>query len=305
MFLAVVIFLAGLATLLWGSDKLVDSAVEIARRRGLSTFFIGVTVISVGTSVPEIAITAISAFNRAGDLVVGNIMGSEIAQITLAVGIVALISPITGERDNVMLYGGGMIAAMVIMLFALSGTGIISMHEGLLMMLTYVFFLYLMYHSAGGAEVVEGIDVQQSEHVYLFLLAGLVAVPLGAHFMVDAGIEIAEILGVPQFLIGMLTGLGTTIPEIAVAGLAAYRQTHGISAGSLLGSNITDPLFSIGMAGFVADVAVTNLAGVMQTGFYMVAVSTFVVGVFAWKERVDRRMGFVCVLLYIPALLFL
>lgn len=305
MLLSIVIFIAGLATLLWGSDKLVDSAVEIAKRRGMSTFFIGVTVISIGTSVPEIAITVISAFNQAGDIVVGNIMGSEIAQITLAVGVVALISPITGERDNVMLYGGGMIAAMVIMLFALSGSGVISTREGLLMMLTYVFFLYLMYHSQGGAEVVEGVEVEHSEHVYLFLVLGLIAVPLGAHFMVDAGITLAEVLGVPQFLIGMLTGLGTTIPEIAVAGLAAYRHTHGISAGSLLGSNITDPLFSIGMAGFVADVAVTDIASVMQTGFYMVGVSTFVVAVFAWQERIDRRAGFLCILLYIPALLFL
>jgi cation:H+ antiporter len=173
------------------------------------------------------------------------------------------------------------------------------------MVLVYVFFLYFMYNSQGGEEVVEGVDIEHGKHPYLFLVLGLIAVPVGAHLMVESGIEIARLLGVPQFLVGQLTGLGTTIPEIAVAGLAAYRQTAGISAGSLLGSNITDPLFSLGVAGFVADVSVTDIAQVTSAGMYMIAVSTFVIVVFAWRERISRPMAILCILLYLPSIFLL
>lgn len=308
------LFLGGLVVLLWGGDKLVDSATVIAKRHGLSQFFIGVTVISIGTSVPEIAVTVVSAVQGAGDLVVGNIIGSETAQITLAIGVVSLIAPITGKTRDIVMYGGSMLAAMVIMIFALNagvdGTflfneGMITRAEGILMVLVYVFFVAVMYTTQGGEEVVEGVDVQQQSYVWTFLVLGLIAVPAGAQMLVDGGVALATVLGVPQYLIGLLTGLGTTIPEIAVAGLAAWRQTAGISAGSLLGSNITDPLFSLGIAGLVADVQVTDLMRVTNSGLYMVAVSTVIVGYFAVRGKIDRWFAVVCILLYIPALLLL
>lgn len=297
-----IIFIAGLTALLAGADRLVDGAVYIARKHGVSTFFIGVTVISIGTSIPEIAVTVISAMEGAGDIVVGNIIGSETAQITLAVGVVALLAPITSDRDDVMLYGGSMIAAMVILLFAIE-SGTITMLESVFMMGTYAFFLYFMYTFDGGSEVIDEIDITPMTYPYFWVLVGLVAVPLGAHFMVQAGVTIAEQIGVPQFLIGQLTGIATTIPEIAVAGLAAYRGTAGISAGSLLGSNITDPLFSIGVAGFVADVVITDLGSVLTAGIYMTAVSGFIIAVWAWQEGIDRRMAILCLLLFIPSLI--
>lgn len=312
----ILVFLLGLVVLLWGGDKLVDSATALALRYGLSPFFVGVSVISIGTSIPEIAVTLLSAIAGAGDIVVGNIIGSEVAQITLAVGIVALIAPIASKRKDVMMYGGSMIAAMVIMVLALNSggasttlglfeSGLITRFEGILMVLVYIFFLYFMYNSQGGEEILEGVEVEQQEYLWTFLFLGLVLVPVGAHFMVDAGVTLAELLGVPQYLIGLLTGLGTTIPEIAVAGLAAYRQTAGISAGALLGSNITDPLFSLGIAGLVADVAVTDIAQINVSGMYMIGVSTLVVGYFAWRERIDRPFAVLCILLYLPALVLL
>ncbi|MCJ7429216.1 MAG: sodium:calcium antiporter [Candidatus Nanohaloarchaeota archaeon QJJ-5] len=300
MLIETLLFLIGLGTLLLGADRLVDAAVALAKDYGVSTFFIGVTVISIGTSIPEIAVTIVSAMNSAGDIVVGNIIGSETTQITLAVGIVALIAPITSKRKDVMMYGGTMVAAMVIMLFAIH-SGRITVFESLFMMLTYVFFLYFMYATDGGEEIAEEAEKEVMNHRYFWLVVGLVAVPIGAHLMVESGIVIAEQLGVPQFLIGQLTGIATTLPEIAVAGLAAYQGTAGVSAGSLLGSNITDPLFSIGVAGFVADVIIQNQQAVMSAGIYMVAVSAFVVGIWSWREGIDRPTALLCILLFLPS----
>src|SRR6056297_2794601 len=111
MLVELALFVVGLAALVVGSDRAVTAAAEVAKFYGISPFFIGVTLISVGTSVPEMVTSVYGAWYGAGDIVVGNIVGSETAQITLAIGIVALISPIVTGRRNVMTYGGAMVLA--------------------------------------------------------------------------------------------------------------------------------------------------------------------------------------------------
>lgn len=295
------LFVAGMALLLYGAHRVVHDGSRLALYYGVSTFFIGITVISIGTSVPEMATSMFSAWYGAGDIVVGNIVGSEIAQITLAIGIVALIAPIVATRKNVMVYGGGMLVAMIIMILVLED-GVIIRSEGFLMMFSYVFFLYHMYTTEGGEEVVEDVDGEPWNPVRAVpgLLLGLALVAVGGHLMVTNGVEVARLLNVPEYLIGLLSGLGTTLPEIGVAGLAAYRGKDGISAGSILGSNITDPVFSLGIGTLVADIAVTDPSGVLLSAGYMFAVSTLVIGMFYWQEGIDKHAAILCILLYLP-----
>lgn len=295
------LFLLGMAVLLYGADKVVDAGSELALYYGVSTFFVGVTVISIGTSIPEITTSVFSAVYGAGDIVVGNIIGSETAQITLAIGIVALIGTITASRRNVMVYGGGMVVAMVIMMLTLTD-GIVMRSEGVLMMLTYVFFIYHLYTTEGGEEVMEELDGRERpEKAVPWIVAGIIMVIAGGHLMVSYGIELAQLFDIPQYLIGFLTGLGTTIPEIAIAGLAVHRGRAGISAGSLFGSNITDPVFSLGAGAVVAEVSVADPGAVMASATYMLLVSLIVVGLFYWQEEVDRRTAILCILLYLPS----
>jgi cation:H+ antiporter len=109
---------------------------------------------------------------------------------------------------------------------------------------------------------------------------------------------------VSEFLVGVLTGLGTTTPEIFVAGLAAHRGDAGISVGAILGSNITDPVFSLGVGALVADVVVTDLGSVRVSAAYMLVVSLVVLGLFYWRRGIDRRAALVCLALYLPSFLF-
>ncbi len=297
-----VLFIAGMALLLYGAHRVVHDSSRLALYYGVSTFFIGITVISIGTSVPEMATSVFSAWYGAGDIVVGNIVGSETAQITLAIGIVALIAPIVATRKNVMMYGGGMIVAMIIMILVLED-GVIIRSEGFLMMFSYVFFLYHMYTTEGGEEVVEDVDGEPRgpRTAVPGLLVGLALVAVGGHLMVTNGVEVARLLNVPEYLIGLLSGLGTTIPEIGVAGLAAYRGHDGISAGSILGSNITDPVFSLGIGALVAEITVSDPTGVLRSAGYMLAVSIVVIGMFYWREEIDAKAAVLCILLYLPA----
>ena len=296
------LFLLGLALLVVGADRAVRAAAELALAYGVSTFFIGVTVISVGTSVPEMTTSVYGALYGAGDVVVGNIVGSEVAQITLAIAVVALVSPIVTARRNVLTYGGAMVLSMVVMVLTLDD-GVIGRSEGVLMMLAYVQFVYIIYTGEGGEEVAEEVleEPERPAHAVPWILVGLAMVVVGGHLLVTGGAEVARSLGIPEYTVGLLAGLGTTAPEIVVAGVAAREGSGGISVGAILGSNITDPVFSLGVGALVADVAVTDLAAVTASMTYMLAVSVVVLAILYWRRGIDRPAALLCLALYVPS----
>lgn len=302
MFIEVGGFILGLALLLIGADRTIESAAELAHYYGVSTFFIGVSVISIGTSIPEMTTSIVGARYGGGDLVVGNIIGSETAQITLAIGIVALISRIEADRRNVLIYGGAMLLAMVIMALTLED-GVVIRSEGLLMMIAYAAFLHDLYANEGGEEIAEEvIDERVPPRLAIpWIVVGVVLVIVGGHLLVTNGIAIAHIFGIPEFVVGLLTGLGTTAPEIAVAGLAASRGQAGISVGALLGSNITDPVFSLGIGALFADIVVSDPESVFVSIGYMIGVSGLVLAIMYWQRGIGRNGAIVCILLYLPS----
>ncbi|MHB9288368.1 calcium/sodium antiporter [Halobacteriales archaeon Cl-PHB] len=306
MLLEVGLFLVGLAGLVVGADRAVGAAGDLGLYYGVSPFFIGVTVISVGTSVPEMVTSVYASFYGAGDLVVGNIVGSEIAQITLAIAVVALVSPIVAQRRNVAVYGSAMVLAMVIMLLTLDD-GVIGRSEGFLMMLAYSQFVYVLYTNEGGEEITEEVIEPQRppRETVPWILGGLAIVVVGGHLMVTNGVVIATSFGVPEYLVGLLTGLGTTMPEVFVAAIAAREGRAGISVGSLLGSNITDPVFSLGVGALLFDVVLQDPATVWPSLNYMLVVSLTVLGLMYWRRGIDRRAAVVCLLLYLPTFVLL
>ncbi|WP_411968199.1 sodium:calcium antiporter [Haloferax sp. YSSS75] len=295
------LFVVGLAALVFGADRAVTAAAEVARFYGVSQFFIGVTLISVGTSIPEMTTSIVAAYYGAGDIVVGNIVGSETSQITLAIGIVALIAPIVAKRREVMVYGGAMTLAMIIMLLTLED-GVVQRSEGFLMMLAYVNFIYILYTNEGGEEIAEEVvdEEEPPERALPVVAFGLLLVVVGGQVMVTNGIALARLVGISEYIVGLLTGLGTTAPEIVVAGIAAHEGRGGISVGAILGSNITDPVFSLGVGALVADVVVTDLGGVTLSALYMLGVSLVVLALLYWREGIDRRAALVCIGLYLP-----
>jgi len=300
MLVEVGLFLLGLTLLVFGADRAVRAGGELALYYGVSPFFIGVTVISIGTSVPEMTTSIYAAYYGAGDIVVGNIVGSETSQITLAIAVVALIAPIVTERKNVMVYGTAMVLAMIIMFLTLDDQ-VIGRSEGVLMMLAYAQFLYILYTSEGGEEITEEVvDTREPpQRAIPWIVLGLVFVIGGGHLLVTNGIAIARLLAVPEYLVGLFTGVGTTAPEVVVAGIAA-KEGSDISVGTILGSNITDPVFSLGVGALVADVTIRDPATVSLSLTYMIVVSLVVLSLMYWREGIDRRMAVLCILLYLP-----
>jgi cation:H+ antiporter len=173
------------------------------------------------------------------------------------------------------------------------------------MMLAYLQFVYTLYTNEGGEEIAEEVieEVRAPREAVPWILGGLLLVVVGGQLMVTNGVVLARLAGVPEYLVGLLTGLGTTVPEIVVAGIAAAEGQGGISVGSILGSNITDPVFSLGVGAVFFDVVVENTAALQVSLAYMFVVSVVVLGLFYWRRGIDRRAAVVCLLLYLPSFL--
>ena len=191
---------------------------------------------------------------------------------------------------------------MIIMILTLED-GTIIRSEGFLMMLAYVVFIHDLYSTKGGEEIAEEVieDIEPPSQTLPWILGGLVLVIVGGYFLVTNGVELARLVGIPEYFIGLLTGLGTTVPEIVVAGIAARKGDSGISVGAILGSNITDPVFSLGIGALVSNVVVTDVRTVLSSAGYMVVVSVIVLVLFYWRRGIDRRSAIVCLSLYIPS----
>ena len=293
---------AGTAMLVVGSDRTVQGASTIARERGVSTFFVGVTLVSIGSSLPEIATAIYGAAYGHGSLVVGHVVGSATSQITLGIGVVTLLAPLSATRGEVTTYGAGMVAAMAVMLLAVA-SGTVTRLQGVLMALAYLAFVAARYgytdHDGVGSRLSES---EALDRPLLWAVVGIALVIGGGHLLVTGARGVAAAVGIPTYLLGLLTGLGTTTPEIAVAALAVRRDRGGIAVGTLFGSNITDPLFSLGVGAAVAPLSVANLDATLLSVGYMLAVSTAVTLVFYRRDEVGRRTGIGCLLLYVPAL---
>lgn len=288
MRLQVLALLVGLAMLVAGSDRTVQAAATVAREYGLSTFFVGVSLVAIGSSLPEIATAVYGAAYDQGSLVVGHIVGSATSQITLGVGLVALLAPLSADSRKVTTYGLGMVVAMGAMLLAVS-SGTVSRLEGVLMALAYLAFVALRYEYADYDDPVGTrlTDEDALAHPALWGVVGIALVLVGGHLLVTGARAVAAELGASVYLLGLLTGLGTTTPEVAVAALAVHRERGGIAVGTLFGSNITDPLFSLGVGAAVTPVGVENLEATLVSVGYMLAVSAAIVLVFYIERKLD------------------
>ncbi|MFB6220344.1 MAG: sodium:calcium antiporter [Halolamina sp.] len=303
MVLDTLTLVAGVIILVVGSDRTVQAAATVARDRGVSTFFVGVTLVAVGSSLPEIATAVYGAAYGQGSLVVGHVVGSATSQITLGVGVVALLAPLSADSGKVTTYGVGMVLAMLAMLVAIS-SGVVSRLEGVVMALAYLAFVALRYEYTDYDDAVGSrlTDENALTHPLLWGVVGLAFVLVGGHLLVTGARGVAAGFGASVYLLGLLTGLGTTTPEIAVAALAVHRERGGIAVGTLFGSNITDPLLSLGVGAAVAPIAVDNPETTLLSVGYMLVVSAAVVAVFYQREEVGRWAAVGCLLLYLPAL---
>ena len=270
---SIIILILALGLLVVSADFFIEGAKGLARRGGIPEVVIGLTIVSIGTSLPEILVTSTSALNvrdnpEVADFAIGGILGSVLVQITLILGFVALakglkIRPSWLNRDGLIM----MLSLLLMTLFLITDEGITRI-EGIILSSLYVGYIgWLLYNrkeimeeeSTSEAESIEFRSLSWSGAAYfVMVLIGLALAVFAAHHLVVNASDLAYEMNIPHSIIGtVVSGLGTSLPELTIAFMAAKRS-QGVAIGTLIGSNITDPLLSIGVASAVHPLYLTD-----------------------------------------------
>ena len=256
--------IAGLLLLIWGADRFVHGAAATARNLGVAPLLIGLTVVAFATSAPEILVAIVAAARGQTDLAVGNAIGSNIANIGLVLGTVAIIRPIemtsaTLRREMPALLAVSLLTVSLFLDSYLSRVDGFVLMTGLLIVMVWLVRLGMRSSVSDTmtaeyeAEIPRDMSMRTA---IIWLIIGLMALLFGAQFMVDAAIEIARALGVTELVIGiLLVSLATSLPELAVSLVSALKGEYGLALGNIVGSNTFNSLAVIGIAAIIHPAA--------------------------------------------------
>ena len=310
-------FLGGFVLLVGGAEFLVRAASRLAVRFHLPPVIIGLTIVAFGTSMPELVISLTAALNgEAGDIAIGNIVGSNIANLGLILGIAGLIAALPVAAGFVRRELPLLTAVSILFVGMASFNVNIDRIEGLLLFACFVGVTILSIRAARREVVyagevttnvatVESLDPEATEPSrtiwvdLLGLLVGLGGLVLGAQWLVDAASELARAFGVPDVVIGLtLVAIGTSLPEVATSIVAVLRGNNAIAVGNVIGSNLFNLL---AIAGITAMVSPLSVPAGMELDFGVMILLTVLVWLFAWlpKGRIDRWEAAILLLIYI------
>ena len=307
-----ILIVGGLVLLFFGADWLVKGAVTMALHLGLSPLIVGLTVVALGTSLPEALVSVQASLDNQGGIALGNVIGSNILNIALILGLSALIQPLKVDShlvkaDVPLLVGASFLLIVLLEVFH------ISRMEGALLLLGIVFYvcgnIMTVKRTSPEEDKIEGMEIPEDSsknllrHIGLLVL-GLIALAFGSNFLVSGAVDLARIWGLSEALIGLtIVSIGTGTPELATALMAAYRKTADIAIGNAVGSNLFNIMFVVGLAGLVAPMDAT---GINSSDLYVMFGLTILLLPTVWTGMVlDRKEGFLFVAIYVAYLYYL
>ena len=310
----VLLIIASLYLIVKSADYFVKGAASTSRRIGMSTFVVGLTVVAIGTSAPELFVNVIAAMSGATDLSIGNILGSNVAGILLGLGIAALFVPLTLKSQTIWkeipysLLGAMMIFILGGDLF-INGVGanIISRADGLVLL---AFFVIFIIYTFGLNKVQNGVEKTEIEmfsvvQSTVFIFGGVLGLVLGGKLVVDSAVEIASIIGLSQNLIGLtIVAAGTSLPEIVTAVVAARKGHVDMVVGGIVGTIIFNALFALGITALIAPLpfGADNIVDALFLMF--VSIVLFVVMFVGKRNTLERWQGGVFVAMYVAYIVF-
>ncbi|VVT25625.1 K+-dependent Na+/Ca+ exchanger related-protein [Roseovarius sp. EC-HK134] len=302
-----VLVAAGLVLLFVGGEALVRGAVAIAERMGVSKLLIGLVIVGFGTSTPELLVSVKAALDGASEIALGNVVGSNIANILLIFGLAAVIAPVMGWARTAV--REALVATLVsLVAFALVQGAVISRMEGIAMLLVLVGYLVASYwlerrdRSAQTfqheAEAFAGGGTTRRWVPPLLALGGIVALVFGADLLVEGAVNIARVYGVPDAVIGLsLVAIGTSLPELATAIVAAIRRQSDVVLGNVIGSNIFNILAILGVTVVIQPIEVSARFRDVDTPV-MLGVALLLLALLFATRRIGRGWGLVMLGLY-------
>ena len=303
------LLIIGLVLLISGANVLVLGASSIAKKFNIPNLVIGLTVVSFGTSFPELIINVLAGVNGQGDLAIGNVVGSNTINILLVIGVSALIKPVAVQSNTVKFEIPFSLLAMLV-LFVLAndalidgeGFSVLSRIDGLMFLTFFIIFMYYTFIvSKHGAE--DGghhVNEQANWKSILLLLAGIIGLYFGGVLIVDNATIIATNLGLSQAVIGILVvALGTSLPELATSAVAAYKGNADMAVGNIVGSNIFNVFFVLGISASIQPIA---FSPALNTDILFALFASILLFIFIFTRKgrqIDRVEATLFLVLYV------
>jgi cation:H+ antiporter len=291
MVIPLLLFCIGLLLLVKGADYFVEGGGGLAARFGVSPTTIGFTVIAFGTSLPEFVVSINAAASGNPEIALGNILGSNIANIALVLALCAAIKPRvictccvspSPAKPGVIMHEISLMLIATAVFVLVAARGVIDIYAAVVLLVAFLFIIrFLLKNNRVDKEEI----TTHGKMDYLYTLGGLISVAIGSQLVLEGAVEIAEMFGIPSFVIGLsMVAVGTSLPELATSVVAIIKGSGGISVGNLLGSNIFNLLFVLGCGGLVAPIPIPGLNDVFIVGLFSLAV----IPLFMGKELLTR-----------------
>lgn len=318
MMFTYILFFIGFVFLIKGADLLVDGASSLAKRIGVSSLVIGLTIVAFGTSAPELVVNILASLKGNTEIAIGNILGSNIVNILLILGISAVIYPLAVKKGTVWKeIPLALLAVLVLALMAndvfVDGatSSVISRIDGFILI---AFFIIFLYYTFGISRVTPAtpvdIDEQKPEtrslaKAWLMVFVGIAGLVLGGKWIVDGAVVFATSMGVSEALIGLtIVAIGTSLPELATSAVAAYKKDVDIAVGNIVGSNIFNIFWILGVSAIINPLPFSQT---LMSDMFVTILATLLLFVFLFigkRHVIERWQGVLFILLYVAYLAY-
>lgn len=310
MISAIIMLVVGFVLLIKGADFFVDGSSSVAKRLKVPSLIIGLTIVAMGTSLPECAVSITASLNDNNALAVSNAVGSNIFNLMVVCGACALFAPLLVQADTLKKeFPFSIVCAVILMIFGYMGMTLGHI-DGIILMLLFAAYLVKMILSAKKARA-NSTSVEKDDYeilagwkCVLYIVGGAVAIKVGGDFVVDGATVVAQKLGLSQNLIGLtIVALGTSLPELVTSIIAAKKNEVDMAVGNVIGSNIFNILLVLGIAATISPITfiMENIIDIL-----ILIVMSVIVWIFAWsRKKIEKREGIIMLLMYVAYMVYI
>ncbi|MDR0304617.1 MAG: calcium/sodium antiporter [Chitinispirillales bacterium] len=299
VFMPYILLIAGIALLYFGADWLVDASAKLALRLGIKPLVVGLTVVAMGTSAPELVVSVQSVLVGKGDISIGNVIGSNICNVALILGLSAIICPISVSKQLFKFDIPVVIAASLLVWFFLKDNTV-QIREGVVFLILFIgYIVYSVVNAKNGEKIENNLKKNDSCIKNIaFIILGLGLLVAGANFLVKGAVDLALSWGVSEAVIGLtIVAVGTSLPELATSAIAAFKKQNDIAIGNIVGSNIFNILGILGVVGVMGPVAADGI--LLRDILTMVGLAVILFSPILTKRILTGREGAVFLGIYI------
>ena len=308
MFILSILIIAGFAALIFGANWLVDGASALAKKYNVSDLIIGLTIVSFGTSAPELVVNSLASYNGYSDIILGNILGSNNFNLFITLGIAGLIYPMRVQKSTIwkeipISFGAALLFYMMANNFFFTDNTAVLRIDGAILLVCFAAFLFYVFKEmkAGKEPIEEIIYIPKSNFkIWSLILLGLAALIIGGQLVVDNGVKLATLLGISEKIIGLtIIAVGTSLPELVTSVVAALKKNSGIAMGNIIGSNIFNILLILSVSSLIAPIEYHSYFNldlyILLGGTIFLFLSMFV----GKKNRLDRWQSAFLLIFYL------